>query len=177
MVASTDISAGHILLSTALAVGDWYDEAGVDINATTGITIYGSATAFRTRATKTGADQCYMDSNGYLCAGGGNVVLSAAGLQIYGQYLAFYYGAFQVGTIYGYDASTLAISGATRFASAANFLAALTVAGKLKVGSTGSFVLPRRSSAPTSPEEGEMYLDSDDNNIYAYIDGDLADAT
>jgi hypothetical protein len=97
----TDISAGHIKLTTSTAVsGKWYNSAGVVIDSTEGIIVYGSATAFRTRATELGADQCYMDAAGAICAGAGNVKLDADGIKFYGTGRAkFYYSATQVGLI------------------------------------------------------------------------------
>lgn len=85
LLLATDISAGHIKLTSGTAVdGTWYNTAGVKIDSTNGITIYGSATAFRTRATENGTDQCYMDSSGAICAGAGAVKLSSTGIVITG---------------------------------------------------------------------------------------------
>lgn len=96
----TDVTAGHIkLTSYTQSEGEWYDHAGVDINASTGITIYGSNTAFRTRATKNGPDQCYVGSDGKIYAGAGTVILDANGLTINGQKLFFQNG---VGVTAGY---------------------------------------------------------------------------
>ncbi len=108
-VLATDISAGHIkLTSDTQVVGKWYDHSGVIIDATSGIILYGSDTAFRTRATAEGVDQCYMDSNGAICAGAGKVLLDANGLTIKDQLLRFFESATdtQVGII-GYDSANL----------------------------------------------------------------------
>jgi len=102
IVLATDISAGHIKLTTdTAAAGKWYDHAGVIIDATNGIILYGSATAFRTRTTAAGTDQCYMDATGAICAGAGAVKLDATGIAIYGEVLSFYYSTTKMGTIYG----------------------------------------------------------------------------
>jgi len=85
-VLATDISAGHILLSSATQIsGEWYDESGVSISASYGVQIYGSNTAFTTRASKGGAIQCYVGSDGSFYAGGGAVFLNSQGLHIQGQ--------------------------------------------------------------------------------------------
>ena len=81
-VLTTDIQSGHIKLSSTVKDGKWYDESGVEIDANTGINIYGRDAAFTTRATKTGAIQCKVDSSGNISAGAGNVLLNASGLQI-----------------------------------------------------------------------------------------------
>ncbi|MGC9309000.1 MAG: hypothetical protein ACP5FL_09545, partial [Thermoplasmatota archaeon] len=79
----TDISSGHIkLTSNVVASGQWYDESGVEIDATHGINIYGQDAAFTTRATKTGTIQCKVDASGAIVAGGGNVLLNADGLEL-----------------------------------------------------------------------------------------------
>jgi len=81
----TDISAGHILLSSNTVIsGQWYDESGVEIDATHGINIYGTNNALTTRATKTGTIQCKVDSSGRIVAGGGAVILDANGIEIRG---------------------------------------------------------------------------------------------
>ncbi len=82
----TEIVGGHIKLTAqTMKDGDWYDQAGVDINATTGITIYGSDTAFRTRASKGGANQCYVGADGRMYAGGGAAWLDSTGFNTKGQ--------------------------------------------------------------------------------------------
>lgn len=106
-VLATDISAGHIkLTATTLKDGDWYDESGVDINAVSGITLYGTNQCLTTRATKAGTVQCYVGSDGYIYAGAGAVWLGADGLTIKrtagGDPLNFIlqYGAGVVGNVY-----------------------------------------------------------------------------
>jgi len=87
-VLATNLSAGnimltsHIVASTVAGSTQWYNNAGVVIDANYGILCYGSSTAFRTRATSTGADQCYMTASGEIAAGDGKVLLSASGLTI-----------------------------------------------------------------------------------------------
>ncbi|MBA7472488.1 hypothetical protein ES707_07815 [subsurface metagenome] len=89
---ATDIDSGHIKLSSYTKVsGEWYDEAGVEIDANYGINIYGQNNALTTRASKTGAIQCYVGSDGAIYAGGGNVKLDSAGIKIKQSNLKFYY--------------------------------------------------------------------------------------
>jgi hypothetical protein len=88
----TDLSSGHLkLTSNTVKDGEWYDESGVEIDASNGINIYGTNNALTTRATKAGTIQCSVNSSGEITAGAGNVVLNSSGLTIYGQYLTFYY--------------------------------------------------------------------------------------
>ncbi len=89
-VLATDVSAGHIKLSSVTVIdGEWYDEAGVEIDATHGINIYGSSSAFTTRATKAGTIQCYVGSDGKIYAGAGIVSLGSAGITVKGQSCIF----------------------------------------------------------------------------------------
>lgn len=82
-VLSTHIDAGRIkLTSDTVVAGKWYDYSGVSIDALNGIILYGSNTAFRTRATIDGLDQCFMDSTGAICAGAGYVKLDREGIKI-----------------------------------------------------------------------------------------------
>ena len=110
----TDISSGHIKLTSGTVVsGGWYDESGVEIDATHGINIYGTANAFTTRATKAGTIQCYVGADGKIYAGAGAVVLDATGIIIDGQTLILKYGATTEGYLYGtpYGLSISAVSG------------------------------------------------------------------
>ena len=85
LVLTTDISAGHLKLTSSTVVsGEWYDESGVEIDAATGINIYGTNNALTTRATKTGTIQCYVGSDGAIYAGGGGVKLNATGITVTG---------------------------------------------------------------------------------------------
>lgn len=86
LVLATDIQAGHILLSKTTKDGEWYNESGVEIDATHGINLYGTNNALTTRATKTGTIQCYVGSDGKLYAGTGKVLLDIYGLAINGLY-------------------------------------------------------------------------------------------
>ena len=84
-VLATDIQAGHIkLTSQTVKSGLWYSEAGVNINAATGIEIYGPGTAFITRPYAGGPIQCYVGSDGKLYAGAGAVSLDTTGITIKG---------------------------------------------------------------------------------------------
>jgi hypothetical protein len=82
-VLSTHIDAGRIKLTSDTVVsGNWYNYSGVSIDALNGIILYGPDTAFRTRATIDGVDQCFMDSTGAICAGAGYVKLDREGIKI-----------------------------------------------------------------------------------------------
>lgn len=98
----TDISSGHIeLTSNVVVTGEWYNESGVEIDATHGINIYGVNNAFTTRATKTGTIQCYVGSDGKIYAGGGSVILDAiVGIQVRGKLLEFSYSGSYKGYIW-----------------------------------------------------------------------------
>ena len=111
LVKSTDISAGHILLSKTEKDGDWYDESGVLIDADSGILIYGTNKAFRTRASKNGVDQCYVGSDGKIYAGAGNVFLDSNGLHIWSTGgLEFSYEGANPGYIYGSSGGDIVIN-------------------------------------------------------------------
>jgi len=84
LVAATDISAGHILLSTTEKDGEWYNESGVEIDADHGINIYGVNNALTTRATKSGTIQCYVGSDGAIYAGAGDVKIDGDGIKFEG---------------------------------------------------------------------------------------------
>jgi hypothetical protein len=78
-VRQTDLSGGHLKLSSYTVIdGEWYDRAGVEIDANTGINIYGKENALTTRATKTGTIQCYVGADGAIYAGGGGIKMSSA---------------------------------------------------------------------------------------------------
>jgi len=102
----TDISAGHILLSSYTgASGEWYNVSGVIIDATKGIRLYGKDMAFGTFADVTNARngtnwQCKMDSNGKLLAGAGAVVLDSGGIKITGQFLRLQQSGYTDGVIF-----------------------------------------------------------------------------
>ena len=106
----TDISAGHLKLTSSTVVsGEWYDQSGVEIDATHGINIYGTANALTTRATKTGTIQCYVGADGAIYAGAGAVKLNSTGIVIDGKNLRFYNGATHIG-IMGKDTNDLSLS-------------------------------------------------------------------
>jgi hypothetical protein len=87
-VLATNLSAGnimltsHIVASTVAGSTQWYNNAGVVIDANYGILCYGSSTAFRTRATSTGTDQCYMTASGQIAAGAGAILLDSNGILV-----------------------------------------------------------------------------------------------
>jgi len=85
LIYSADISNHHIKLSKTVKDGKWYDTGGVIIDSSSGILVYGKDRAFVTRATESGVDQCYVDSDGVICAGAGAVKLNENGLHIKGQ--------------------------------------------------------------------------------------------
>lgn len=64
LVKSTDISAGHILLSKAEADGEWYNESGITIDADTGI-VFDSAISSTLIRWKRGTDwaSIYLGAN------------------------------------------------------------------------------------------------------------------
>lgn len=109
-VLATDISSGHIKLTSSTAVsGEWYDQSGVEIDATHGINIYGTANALTTRATKTGTIQCYVGADGIIYAGAGNVAISSGGIRIYDENIHFYSSTTRVGIIKADSTSLLLI--------------------------------------------------------------------
>jgi len=166
----TDISSGHILLSSLTQVsGSWYDESGVEIDATHGINIYGVNNALTARQTKMGTIQCYVGSDGAIYAGAGAVKLNSAGLSIYGQFLNFYYGTTSKGFIYG-GANALSIYGQDCI-------------GLNPLGSTGNvqftgvyvdmstptyILLPRLSANPGAKPHGTMVFNSATGYINVY---------
>lgn len=96
----TDTGNGTLTLSSLTTIsGEWYDESGVEIDATHGINIYGTNNAFTTRATKTGTIQCSVNTAGDILAGAGAVRLGAHGINIFGADNALTTRATQTGTI------------------------------------------------------------------------------
>lgn len=118
---STDVAAGHVLLSAYTQVsGQWYAHSGVMINANYGIRLYGGQVAFSTHPTYSDAYnntniQCYVGTDGKLYAGAGKVILDASGAEFrdqaainftyYGSYAANfgvdYFGNLQIGAYSG----------------------------------------------------------------------------
>jgi hypothetical protein len=97
LVLSTSIQAGHILLSKTVKDGKWYDESGVVLDATWGISLYGGEgiNAFRSYPTiddyEAGTNvQIYIGTDGKFYAGGGKVYLGDDGLRVTGEYCNFY---------------------------------------------------------------------------------------
>ena len=89
-VLGTHLSAGKLkLTSAAVKDAEWYDEAGVEIDATHGINIYGTDNALTTRATKTGTIQCKVDTDGNISAGAGAVLLNSSGVTVKGDKAMF----------------------------------------------------------------------------------------
>jgi hypothetical protein len=183
LVYKTDISAGHILLSACIASGSWYDESGVEINADTGINIYGTANALTTRATKTGTIQCYVGADGAIYAGAGAVYMDADGLHIKGEKILLMSSAG------GYLSKIYIDSSGYLIIDAYTGIKAETISPKTDLGYdlgasnlrwndayinflhlSNYLDLPQRTSHPTAVE-GRMYLNSSDHNIYAYING------
>jgi len=83
LLRTTQIASGYIkLTSQSVMEGEWYNESGVEIDATHGINIYGKDSAFTTRASKTGTIQCKVDSGGRILAGAGKVSLDVGGVTI-----------------------------------------------------------------------------------------------
>ena len=110
-VRATEISAGYLkLTSNTVKSGEWYDESGVEIDATHGINIYGTDNALTTRATKTGTIQCSVNSSGQITAGAGAVILDADGIKINGEYLFFQSGGVTAGSIYATSSTYLNVA-------------------------------------------------------------------
>lgn len=65
-VRATDISSGHIKLTSSVVVsGHWYSESGVDIDATAGVTITGGKLTLKDSGGAHSA-QLYIDTSGHL---------------------------------------------------------------------------------------------------------------
>lgn len=106
LMLSTDIQAGHALLSKTVKDGLWYEETGVVLDATYGIALYGGEgiNAFRTFATKAHYDagtpvQVYIGTDGKLYAGGGGVWMDYLGLSTNGTSIRLYHDAFYGGCL------------------------------------------------------------------------------
>ena len=113
MILNTQIEAGYLKLTAdTRKVNDWYNEHGVVLDATRGISLYGGQVALRTFDTEahylqwlnygiTTNIQCQVASDGSLSAGDGNVLLNASGLQIKANdVLQIYNGTTKVGRLY-----------------------------------------------------------------------------
>ncbi len=109
-VLASDISAGHILLSSNTeSSGVWYNKTGVYIGAEYGIGLYGGQIALRTFPTYddlvAGTNlQCYVGTDGKIYAGGGNISLDSTGLHTKGSVIDLQNAAGATrGAIYGQD--------------------------------------------------------------------------
>ncbi len=186
-VLATDISAGHIKLTSSTVIeGEWYDKSGVEIDADSGINIYGTANALTTRATKTGTIQCYVGADGFLYAGAGRVSLGAGGIIInrpdatLTQDLIFKYAGAAVGYIYPISTGVailgnidLAIGNASG-GGIEIFAGSLVApeANTLKLRAVASASLASGSVDPT-PAGNDIWIDSDDD-IWMYADADIS---
>ena len=193
LVAATDISAGHILLSacdgdlddiangtygklrttcidagyielnssTRIKTGagsEWYNESGVEIDADHGINIYGSNNALTTRATKTGAIQCYVGSNGYIYAGQGKVSLSTLGVIIKGGSLYLQDSNGQNSAqLYVDTDGDLRLDGWNIQLGKANGFVDLSVAWRI--------ILPKGPTAPSNPSKGTLFFNTNTNHL------------
>jgi hypothetical protein len=94
LVKKTDIYAGHIILGTAIADGEWYRETGISIDADKGIAAYGADMSFATFANRAdylaGNYQCKVDSAGAIVAAAGNIKFDSDGGHFKGEALDFY---------------------------------------------------------------------------------------
>jgi len=180
---TTDIDSGHIKLSSYTKVsGEWYDEAGVEIDAAHGINIYGTNNALTTRATKTGTIQCYVGSDGAIYAGGGDVKLDANGIIIYGEKLRFYYGATYTGylkptptamQLWSTSARDLEIHAGNSLRLIADDVVYIS-GDYLYLGTNCPYmVLPMKTSAQGSPPDGCIIFNPDTGytNVYSSHDG------
>jgi len=157
-ILATDISSGHIVLSSTVKSGSWYDESGVEIDADHGINIYGTANALTTRATKTGTIQCYVGADGCIYAGSGTVKLSNAGINTYGQ------GITLNKSTGGYQGYLGAVTGFVWLASEVE----IKISGPsvdMSNCSWGRFPL---DGVPGSPDEGDFYYDRTSHTIKCY---------
>ena len=195
-ILATDLSSGHIKLTSATVVdGEWYNESGVEIDASHGINIYGTNNALTTRATKAGTVQCSVNSSGQITAGAGSVLIDADGIKIYGDVLKFYSGATLIGGMYG-AATYLDITAQSnkdlRLNSSGtgditlnpgddiNLEADTYVTGKIEVSgfadlrTSDSFAIPcyaNDAAKPGTPYEGMICYMEDDDDIEFYKNG------
>lgn len=162
----TDIDAGHIKLSSYTQVsGEWYDHAGVEIDANYGINIYGQNNALTTRATKTGTIQCSVNSSGQIVAGAGDVILDASGITIKSEKLKFYYST----TYHGYLKATS--TGLVLYSLVGDIDVVTPTDKGIVAGGCDFFVLPQKSSAPTSPLPGMQVFNPSTGYTNVYHSG------
>jgi len=170
---TTDIESGHIKLSEYTQVsGEWYDHAGVEIDANYGINIYGQNNALTTRATKTGAIQCYVGSDGAIYAGGGDVKLDNSGITIIGTgHLTFKYGSYIQGTIYG-GLGALNIDGYDDVKIMAGSGHRVYLQGDyVDLGNCYYIDMPHRSGTPGGTWGGRLWYDTSKNLLCYYRSG------
>jgi hypothetical protein len=172
-ILATDISSGHIKLTSAAVIsGEWYDESGVEIDATHGINIYGTNNALTTRATKTGTIQCYVGSDGKIYAGAGNIILGSTGITLKGSgMITFLYGTSNRGFI---DAESLWFhiksSGVGLELEAPSGYEIRLLGTLLNAGQMSYMDLPRQASAPAGAE-GRMVFNSSTGYTNIYFGG------
>jgi hypothetical protein len=170
----TDIASGHILLSSLTQVsGSWYDESGVEIDATHGINIYGVNNALTTRQTKTGTIQCYVGADGKIYAGAGSIFLDSNGLTIKGAQ-----GCVRLqlttGTTLGYlYASSLLNAPVLEAASGYTLQLISTGTESRIVANAKSLRLSGNNTAPTNPLDGDIVFHpaTGEINYYAASNG------
>jgi len=176
---ATDIDSGHIKLSSYTKVsGEWYDEAGVEIDANYGINIYGQNNALTTRATKTGTVQCSVNSQGQIVAGGGKVLLGSYGIKVKGEFLKFYDISDNLGgSIYGYS-GLLLIKGDHSVWIDVGSIGTVYLDGNVEMEngfvkmSDADYVdMPRRSGTPGGTQGGRLWYDTSKNLLCYYRSG------
>jgi len=177
---ATDIESGHIKLSSYTKVsGEWYDHAGVEIDANYGINIYGQNNALTTRATKTGTIQCYVGSDGAIYASGGDVKLDSNGIKIIGAKLRFYYSAAVYAGYFDITASALQLWSTSAYDLEVHAGDDLRLVANDVIYLNGDYVslsncpfmdLPKKSSNP-SAVEGRLYYDTTRDLICYYRSG------
>jgi hypothetical protein len=116
-VLGTQVSAGYLKLTSLTEKdGEWYQEAGVIVDATNGISLYGGQVALRTfdtlahyqswfgdtdNPTYLAYIQCSVDTSGAIVAGAGLVTLNASGIKIVGDAsMTFYSSTTPVGRMF-----------------------------------------------------------------------------
>lgn len=169
-ILSTDITAGRINLTAVAAntalTGTWYSHAGVDINASTGINIYGVNNALVTRAAETTAIQCYVGADGGIYAGAGAVKLDAAGIKVTGQFLNFYAGTVAVG-IAGYASSNMYFA-----TSGVGTTLMLNADGQANLVSNADVYINGAASTRIHCGSGDIYLDANMGWVY-FVDAEI----
>lgn len=172
-IKATELSSGYIkLTSETIKDGEWYNEAGVEIDADNGINIYGQNNALTTRATKTGTIQCSVNSSGQIIAGAGNVVLDSDGITIKGQYLTFKYGAGTRGYVCG-DSSAFIVGsiGVKLILASSTSIEFSPYLSGIDMSNGYYLILPQKTSAPSSPQDGMTVFNPNTGYTNIYHDG------